>query len=530
MAKSKAYRDAVTASGESDKFTRKRVIIASGLTTTCERNLALSDTGLKTSHCPPLKPANKSNEATNTKYPEDSRLSSYRNWIEQRKTLREDLDNCGKTHNWLESKPYLSEVEQRVKNAQFASEKKLKDSQKHQASNADTEYDLHGSSDSRNRPSIKQPLPVILATISDYLAKKRLRMYDLFVLADKDKDWTITKKEFYEVMKVAGIPIKYDEIEQLIAALDQNHNDSLEYKELVQGRDLFVLSERAKKQSHTELQPLSAQDSARDFENLQDTEPSLAIRSSSPSLLSLPDTSSSESLLMKTVDKEKHLRRQKRKEKRRHKTTREAKKVRALCTMGGVTGLMVDKFQKDKQKEYEEILELCHLYGVQLSKGMLERVLLHPEDRPKDVCISSLKPPSTYLLSEQELYRRLAPAALEKHGKRRYSKDHRRKSSVYTHYVYPPTACVTPKVERMNLSSGAANVSRKTDCWMTYEEYSKLTRHLDSRFEKSWKPTDDDAYWPSYVLDKVRLYLDQPRTQVRSENSIFEVIHNKTIH
>ena len=41
--------------------------------------------------------------------------------------------------------------------------------------------------------------------------------------------------------------------------------------------------------------------------------------------------------------------------------------------MGEDTGLIVDKFQKQKQKEYEAILELCHLHGVQFSKNMLER-------------------------------------------------------------------------------------------------------------------------------------------------------------
>ena len=45
---------------------------------------------------------------------EDSKLSSYRNWIEQRKMLRKDLNNCGKLDDWLNSKPSLSEVEHRV--------------------------------------------------------------------------------------------------------------------------------------------------------------------------------------------------------------------------------------------------------------------------------------------------------------------------------------------------------------------------------------------------------------------------------
>ena len=41
--------------------------------------------------------------------------------------------------------------------------------------------------------------------------------------------------------------------------------------------------------------------------------------------------------------------------------------------MGGITGMIVDTFQRQKQHEYEQILKLCHLHGVPLSKNLLER-------------------------------------------------------------------------------------------------------------------------------------------------------------
>ena len=91
---------------------------------------------------------------------------------------------------------------------------------------------------------IKQPLPVALATINEYLAKKRLRFYDLFVQADRDKDWKITRDEFKDVMKRTGIPLKDAEIDQFVQALDENNDDVLDYKELVHGRNLFIRNER----------------------------------------------------------------------------------------------------------------------------------------------------------------------------------------------------------------------------------------------------------------------------------------------
>ena len=41
--------------------------------------------------------------------------------------------------------------------------------------------------------------------------------------------------------------------------------------------------------------------------------------------------------------------------------------------MGGATGMLVDTFQRQKQHEYERILELCHLHGVPLSKNLLQK-------------------------------------------------------------------------------------------------------------------------------------------------------------
>lgn len=93
-------------------------------------------------------------------------------------------------------------------------------------------------------PVINQPMPIALATINDYLAKKRLRFYDLFVQADRDKDWKVTRDEFKDIMKRTGIPLKDAEIDQFVHALDENNDDVLEYKELAHGRDLFILNER----------------------------------------------------------------------------------------------------------------------------------------------------------------------------------------------------------------------------------------------------------------------------------------------
>ena len=42
--------------------------------------------------------------------------------------------------------------------------------------------------------------------------------------------------------------------------------------------------------------------------------------------------------------------------------------------------------------------------------------------------------------------------------------------------AYPPRNKVAAVPTKMNLSSGKTVIRRKVDCWLTYEEYERLTR------------------------------------------------------
>ena len=67
---------------------------------------------------------------------------------------------------------------------------------------------------------------------------------------------------------------------------------------------------------------------------------------------------------------------QKRKEKEKAKQRKRAapEKVSVTpSTLGGRVGEMVDRYRKMTVKEYNDVVELCHMHGVQLSKGVLGR-------------------------------------------------------------------------------------------------------------------------------------------------------------
>ena len=45
----------------------------------------------------------------------------------------------------------------------------------------------------------------------------------------------------------------------------------------------------------------------------------------------------------------------------------------APSTMGGRLGEMVDRYRRMTMKEYNDVVELCQMHGVQVSKALLGR-------------------------------------------------------------------------------------------------------------------------------------------------------------
>lgn len=46
-------------------------------------------------------------------------FNTYKAWIKERKKLRGDLNQCGMICDWLQNKPSLTEIEQKVQDMQF---------------------------------------------------------------------------------------------------------------------------------------------------------------------------------------------------------------------------------------------------------------------------------------------------------------------------------------------------------------------------------------------------------------------------
>ncbi len=118
-----------------------------------------------------------------------------------------------------------------------------------------------------------------------------------------------------------------------------------------------------------------------------------------------------------------------------------------------------------------------------LNTSVLVAVLLFPPDKPHGYLKRNLRQPANPLLPEtfaDPPKRPSTPVELPKlkPGERlKVTRSGRLTIQKGGKHAYPTSQDVAPAPFKMNLSTGKSVVSRKVDCWMTFEEYDYLTRY-----------------------------------------------------
>ena len=343
-------------------------------------------------------------------------------------------------------------------------------------------------------PSIRHPTPQAIAKLEDYVRKHRLRLVDMFTRMDKDKDWLITCRDCQQVFKRLHVPISDEEISELISALDSNDDGHLDYRELLSGR----LSYKVEKRKGTQR-------------NLGLATPQVTVQS--PELLSVPETSSGPERYSSDSDDDNT--KQQKKEKMKIKQKQHLRTIKkspeatqtfrmkehvAPSTLSSTTGQRTDHYRQEELKHFQNLLLYCRACGVVLNQSLLERgewqdvqcqavsgiffllALLSPGDHSMQECIKNVKQQGPVLLSSH-----FADVPVEE--------DEITGKSIFTECFGGPylelrgtddirflimsniTCLLTGphKEQVVKLSTGTAHIKSKTDCWLTFEEYRKLT-------------------------------------------------------
>ncbi|XP_071082291.1 EF-hand calcium-binding domain-containing protein 12-like [Haliotis cracherodii] len=177
-----------------------------------------------------------------------------------------------------------------------------------------------------------------------------------------------------------------------------------------------------------------------------------------------------------------------------------------VSTMGGEIGEMVNRFRQLRLKEYYDVVRMCEEKGVPLTRHVLDRVLLYPPDLPPGSIKRRVSQPGQKLLSTHFA---TSPKPPRQPPEVRHKDKMKRSKSgqlmIDSRHRYPRGCNLTQSVSKETLSTGRALITRKIDCWMSFEEYEELTSHLAVQYKQLHGNVDHNAFWPGHLLNKLRL-------------------------
>ncbi|KAM5148815.1 EF-hand calcium-binding domain-containing protein 12 [Mantella aurantiaca] len=463
-------------------------------------------------------------------------------WIAERKQLRTQLNSMGDLGKWLQGKPDLTALEAQVQHKMAERRSKSQMSQQTNQDTAASEAELSVVRSSRRSavtPVIQQPDPEALAILDRYLQQRRLRLVDLYNQTDKRKKKEISSGDLKSVRKEANIPISDLQFDDLVISLGNKQPNRINYKELSAGRNTWKknLGER-RKGGGAPVKCFGPPNDQRSDSG--DTKPSSGL---SVSLRSLGDTktrsqpghsdhsegSKSQFLQVPAVSLEemrplsyedmeeigKNYRERRRRAKsntrlldwldqcRMVRTGNAAVDAHSLPpTLGEESAELVEKFRRRGLQEYHKILKLCQAYSVPLTEELLEEALLYPGD--KLICELGdqlpLRQPGLGLLSKDRFTRK--SSATKEPEERHEEPD---TSPRPCSGPYPPLRYVTRvKTKIRGKKKAGAETLR---CWTTFEQFQEMSGKLERKFPHRFYTSDDNAFWPGQLVEKLRFYL-----------------------
>ena len=222
LAHVKHYKAAVKIFG--GPLSRRRVIVAPPMETPMKHRLGLY---MDRKSPPPSKPINTDLEPQippEKGLPEEliiakqaqEREDKYKAWFKERQKFRNDLENMGLNSDWLTKKPDKSVLEKRVLRQlnEAKGQTIIEDIRESPKSVSD-----RASSASSGIPNVNVPTPLALKILEQHLREKKLRLLDLFILVDRDKNWKISREEFIKVCdEVMFNTHIYREMHDIVAA------------------------------------------------------------------------------------------------------------------------------------------------------------------------------------------------------------------------------------------------------------------------------------------------------------------------
>nr|XP_006132888.1 EF-hand calcium-binding domain-containing protein 12 [Pelodiscus sinensis]XP_025045353.1 EF-hand calcium-binding domain-containing protein 12 [Pelodiscus sinensis] len=463
-------------------------------------------------------------------------LPMLESWITERRKLRSQLDSLVNVEKWLRQKLSTTEQEDRVlENIQYCrAERKAKI----QAAVTRNLENLSAKHDQPHQkriiPLIKAPYPQSLITLHNLLHKQKLKMVDLFKKADKDKK-RFVRSEFIKVIKGANVPISDNDLEDVIIYLTTSKRENfITSDDLADCQNMWLDSMRdqmkqpreakracsrfhtRKAVSKTVCRPASADGKTKETEPLAPSEPTVKLTLLEVPPINLePDHRPLNHEEMEEIGK--RWKERKRCEKIKVSPIQWMERCRLVrsgnnaidehclpSTMESEIGEIIDKHRRTIYMVYLQSLKLCNEYNIPLTEKVLERALLYPGDKiiKEGAYVRKIRQPGGPY-STVDGSRHQKQLLLSRQGLKGDAKNGLRGTGI-KRQLY-----------------GNQKAYRGSE--MSFDDYEQLTRHLHMKWSNLSCRSNDNNFWPGHLLDKLRIYLPQIKTN--QEHALFSYIH-----
>ncbi|XP_021020380.1 EF-hand calcium-binding domain-containing protein 12 isoform X1 [Mus caroli] len=426
-------------------------------------------------------------------------------WLNQRAKLRRQLETFGDVKTWLDNKPNITSSEFKV----------LSMIRQEQKTPKHTLISIRRAKDRVLRhvrlaaPQLRLPKPPVLSDMYAYLRSRKIKILEIFSKGERGENQRISREEFLMALKAVGVPLKNQELEDIIIYLGSLGKQNAITTEALAStyKQWSLAQQKSTIPSAKEYYKLSAKRTPLKHspKEQQATSPSQPRKMD---LLKVPEVDTKmEGRPMSEEDME-DVGRRYRERRRQYKLSLPSIQYMENCrlvrsgtkefdnhclptTISGEMEELLNVTRRDNFLVYLQCWELCEAYGLPLTEEILMRALLYPGDKIITLKeeVRPIRQPGGYYIDQRIVYSLAARRSPRRHGGKKRDKK------------------TSKKMKKMH-----------------FDDFEELTGKLKLQ-RLSPSGTHPNHFWPGHLLDKLRLYL--PTVAKDQSLAIFSCVERK---
>nr|KAF6335094.1 EF-hand calcium binding domain 12 [Pipistrellus kuhlii] len=448
-------------------------------------------------------PSSKAPEVRDVQEP----LEDVRTWMSQRLKCRQELETFGNIDRWLQNKRSLTRSEAKI----------LRRTHEEQPVAPLMEHFVPPTPAKKKSlrrhhlrpPQLRLPRPSALFALYSFLRGHNLKILDIFAKVDLSNNQTISRDMFITALKVLEVPLRYQEIEDVVIYLSSlgKHN-KITLDSLLNTYKQWAFGQPKSKMLTTKDSFLRVSRSIVLSQQLSKKQATFPPKTPKMDYLKVPMVNTKMESRPLTLEEMEDIGKRYRQRKRQAKLTIPSIQYTEQCrlvrsgnkhfdshclpsTIPKETGDLLNLFRRDTFLVYLKCQKACQHYGLQLSEDVLMKALLYPGDK---------------IISQMDQVRPI-----------------RQPGGYYSDLIPGSTPALFKAL--CSKKSMAKKMDKLSPKEMNFEEFEKFARKLKEKSPYGTGHTHPNFFWPGHLLDKLQLYL--PSVTVDRSLMLFSCVQQR---